>query len=92
MIKNPIEKTNEKDEQINLLKNGNTQLIDALMSMVEQFFYFNEETKRFSHSFMSAEEYAIETLIKAGFAKEDDKGYILEYEKLEKRQIEEQES
>ena len=76
-------------EKIKALKKGNTELIDALMGMVEQFFHFNDETDRFNHSFMSAEEYAIDVLIRAGFATEDHKGFILDYTKIEKRQADE---
>jgi len=74
-----------KDEQIKALKTGNTKLLDALMAMVEQFFYQENDSNVLRHSFMSAEEYAIETLIEAGFAKETKGGYILDHEKLEKR-------
>ncbi len=78
-----------KEEEIKLLKIGNTQLIGALMGMVHQYFHFNDKTGRFSHSFMSAEECAIEILQNAGFATEDENGFILEYSKLEERQEEE---
>ena len=78
-------KTLSKDEQIKALKAGNTKLLEALMGMVNQFFYHENDSDVLSHSFMSAEEYAIDTLIESGFAQDTDDGYVLDYEKLDKR-------
>jgi len=78
----------DKDEQIRLLKNGNTLLISALMDMVNQFFYTDIYTDKdgiLTHSFMSAEEGAIEVLIDAGMAEEVDKGYKLLWDKINAR-------
>lgn len=67
------------------LKRGNTRLIEALMDMVNQFFF--EEDGVLSHSHMSAEEGSIEVLMAAGFAEEVDRGsYRLRWDKLKERQ------
>ena len=70
-------------------RRGNTLLIECLMDMVNQFFCRRPDDT-LSHSFMSAEENAIETLINAGFA-EDLEGctYRLLWDKLEERKQEE---
>ena len=66
-------------------RRGNTLLIEALMDMVNQFFYTRPDDT-LSHSFMSAEENAIETLINAGFAEElEGCTYRLLWDKLEER-------
>ncbi|ADE12186.1 hypothetical protein [Sideroxydans lithotrophicus] len=74
----------------NQLRNGNTELIEALMGMVNQFFIRDSDTHDqndvLRHSFMSAEEDAIRVLIDAGFAEELELGgYRLLWEKLEQR-------
>jgi hypothetical protein len=66
---------------------GNTVLLTALMDMVNQFFYTHDD-EFLTHSFMSAEEHAIEVLIAAGMAEEvevEGKGYRLLWDKLEAR-------
>jgi hypothetical protein len=74
----------EELKQIVALRRGNTILLEALMDMVNQFFYTGQDgTLR--HSFMSCEEGAIATLIDAGFAKEVDGGYLLLWDKLAER-------
>ncbi len=70
-------------------RRGNTLLIEALMDMVNQFFCWRPDDT-LSHSFMSAEENAIETLINAGFAEElDGCTYRLLWDKLEQRKQDE---
>ena len=81
------------EEQVASLKRGNTALIEALMDMVNQFFYHkgengepDEDGPILCHSFMSAEEGAISVLMHAGFAEEaTDKGYRLLWDKLQQR-------
>jgi hypothetical protein len=85
----------EQRQKIMALRHGNTKLIEALMAMVEQFFYSQNEQGQhdengeiFIHRFMSAEEMAIATLIEAGFAEEVEKGkngYRLRNDLLEYR-------
>lgn len=70
-------------------RRGNTLLIECLMDMVNQFFCWRSDDT-FSHSFMSAEENAIETLINAGFAEElEGSTYRLLWDKLEQRKQDE---
>lgn len=85
-------------EEFDALRRGNTKLLNSLMDMVNQFFYHrgedgkaDEDGPYLYHSFMSAEEYAIATLIKAGFAVETNKGYILLWDKINERVEEERE-
>jgi len=86
------------DEQVKRLRAGNTALLEALMDMVNQFFYsknrsgqYDEDGDILSHSFMSAEEGAIEVLIQAGMAEEvPGKGYRLLWDKLEARRPKQQ--
>lgn len=86
------------DEQVNRLRAGNTALLEALMDMVNQFFYSknrsgqdDEDGDILSHSFMSAEEAAISVLIQAGMAEEvRGKGYRLLWDKLEARKPKQQ--
>jgi len=81
------------DEQIARLRRGNTDLLEALMDMVNQFFYHKNEHSQsdedgefISHAFMSAEEGAIAVLIDAGMAEEvKGKGYRLLWDNLEAR-------
>lgn len=81
------------DEQIARLRRGNTALLEALMGMVNQFFYHKNENDQSDedgefiwHAFMSAEEEAIAVLIDAGMAEEvKGKGYRLLWDKLEAR-------
>lgn len=81
------------DEQVKRLRAGNTALLEALMYMVNQFFYSknrsgqdDEDGDILLHSFMSAEEGAISVLIQAGMAEEvSGKGYRLLWDKLEER-------
>lgn len=81
-------------EQELKLKRGNTVLIEALMDMVNQFFIHpsidscSYDATPLRHSFMSAEEHAIDALIESGFAIETDKGYVLLWDKLEERKKE----
>lgn len=70
-------------------RRGNTLLIESLMDMVTQFFHTRPDDT-LSHSFMSAEENAIETLIEAGFAEElEGCTYRLLWDKLEQRKQDE---
>ena len=70
-------------------RRGNTLLIESLMDMVIQFFHTRPDDT-LSHSFMSAEENAIETLIEAGFAEElEGCTYKLLWDKLEQRKQDE---
>ena len=70
-------------------RRGNTLLIESLMDMVNQFF-FERSDGTLWHSFMSAEENAIETLINAGFAEElEGSTYRLLWDKLEQRKQDE---
>lgn len=79
-----------EQEQILALRKGNTALISALMSMVGQFFYDNHGDEVLTHSYMSAEEEAIDVLLKAGFAEEvEGGGYRLLWEKLSEREASE---
>lgn len=86
------------DEQVKQLRAGNTALLEALMDMVNQFFYsknshgqYDEDGDILSHSFMSAEEGAISVLIQAGMAEEvTGKGYRLLWDKLEARKPKQQ--
>ena len=74
-------------DEIERLRNGNTMLLEALMDMVNQFFY-THDGEFLSHSFMSAEEGAIAVLIHAGMAEEvEGKGYRLLWDKLEARKV-----
>ena len=59
------------------------EVIEALMMMVDQFFYEGEDELLY-HSFMAAEECAISALIKAGFAEQAEYGdeYRLLWDKL----------
>lgn len=85
------------DEQVKRLRAGNTALLEALMDMVNQFFYsknnsgqYDEDGDILSHSFMSAEEGAISVLIQAGMAEEVGGGYRLLWDKLEERKPKQQ--
>lgn len=81
------------EEQVEALRNGNTKLLEALMDMVNQFFYSKNEDGKddedgpiLNHSFMSAEECAIGVLLEAGMAEEvPGMGYRLLWDKLEAR-------
>jgi hypothetical protein len=77
------------EEQVILqLRAGNTLLLEALMLMVQQYF-FGEEF--LSHSNMVCEEQAIKALILAGVAEKDpERGYRLLWDKLEARKAVEQ--
>lgn len=67
-------------------RDGNTALIEALMNMANQFFHESADGKYLHHSFMSAEEGAIEALEDAGFAEEvEPEVYRLLWDKLEER-------
>lgn len=77
----------EEMHQIAALRRGNAKLIEALMDMVNQFFY-TKDNGLLQHSFMSAEEGAIATLVNAGFAEETDHGYRLLWDKLVERYAE----
>ena len=79
----------EATKKIEALTRGNTDLIDALMSMVNQFFYTPPDGQGVvKHSFMSAEEEAISVLIEAGFAEGDErKGFVLLWDKMEERRM-----
>lgn len=76
------------------LRRGNKVLIESLMDMVNQFFIHPDvdscgyDSTPLRHSFMSAEEAAIDALLEAGFAIETDKGYVLLWDKLEERKKE----
>lgn len=86
------------DEQIARLRRDNTALLEALMDMVNQFFYHKNENDQSDedgefilHAFMSAEEEAIAVLIDAGMAEEvKGKGYRLLWDKLEARKPKQQ--
>lgn len=56
--------------QVESYRNGNTELLEALMDMVGQFFIGNDMDGPLRHSFMSAEEIAMAVLIAAGMAEE----------------------
>lgn len=72
-------------EEVERYRNGNTALIEALMDMVHQYFR-NSPDGIVNHSFISAEEGAIEVLVQAGMAEEvPGKGYRLLWDKLEAR-------
>lgn len=73
------------ENDVTALRRGNTQLLESLMWMVDQFFYSKIDSDVLNHSFMSAEEGAIQTLLDAGFAEEAEGGYRLLWEKLEER-------
>lgn len=75
----------ERDGTILALKRGNTVLIDSLMGMVDQFFR-DDGDGNLSHRCMSAEEYAIKTLLEAGFAEEVNGDYRLLWAKIEERE------
>lgn len=75
----------ELDGQVFAMKRGNTILIDSLMGMVDQFFR-DDGNGNLSHRFMAAEEYAIKTLLEAGFAEEIDGDYRLLWGKIEERE------
>lgn len=75
----------ELDGQVFAMKRGNTILIDSLMGMVDQFFR-DDGSGNLSHRFMAAEEYAIKTLLEAGFAEEIDGDYRLLWDKIEERE------
>ncbi|MHB8366764.1 MAG: hypothetical protein ACYDB0_07045 [Acidithiobacillus sp.] len=76
-----------QQDAIVALRRGNTELIEALMDMVAQFFYEGRDGL-FRHSSMSAEENAIKTLIAAGFAREISGEYELLWDKLPERWLE----
>ena len=79
------------NEQVTRLRAGNTALLEALMDMVDQFFYSDYSGVFLSHSYMSAEEGAISVLIQAGMAEEvSGKGYRLLWDKLEERKPKQQ--
>ncbi|MBL8473818.1 MAG: hypothetical protein JNM98_18655 [Rhodocyclaceae bacterium] len=88
------------DEQIARLRRGNTALLEAMMDLVNQFFYHknvhgqsDEDGEFISHGFMSAEEGAIAALIDAGMAEEvNGKGYRLLWDKLEARKQKQQQT
>lgn len=75
---------NEPVIEIERYKRGNTTLIDALMQMVDQFFYDHDGV--LSHTHMCAEEKAIVVLLQAEFAEEAEGGYRLLWGKLKQRQ------
>lgn len=59
-------------------------LIHSLMRMVDQYFHTNSNGS-ICHACIGAEEYAIETLLELGFAREikkDMNGYFLDWGKL----------
>lgn len=77
----------EAASEADRLRAGNTVLLDALMGMVGQFFH-GELDGVLSHSFMSAQEAAIDVLIQAGMAVEDEpnkNAYRLNWDALEAR-------
>jgi hypothetical protein len=78
-------------DRVGRLKRGNTELIDALMAMVGQFFYSDNNSMGgvLTHSHMSAEENAIEVLLAAGFAEKVDGGYRLLWDKMQERRLKE---
>lgn len=78
---------NENADRIERLRRGNTDLLEALMDMVNQFFYAGQDGL-LRHTFMAAEEEAIDVLIDAGFAEEENGGYKLLWHKLAARRLE----
>jgi len=89
-----VERIVELEDQLARLRDGNTKLLDALMGMVDEFFVHHgasgapdEDGEILTHSYMNAEEQAIDTLIAAGMAEEAlGGGYRLLWEKLKARQ------
>lgn len=81
----------DQSDTILSLKAGNTVLLEALMDMVNQFF-ISRGDGIVTHSFMSAEEGAIDALLDADMAEEvPGVGYRLLWDKLEERKTEQQE-
>ena len=79
----------DNEETIKLLKNGNTNLLEALMEMVNQYFIHNTvDDDIINHGCLSAEENSIEILQQAGMAERvvtPTPGYKLLWDKLEER-------
>lgn len=74
------------------LTRGNTLLLDALMNMVNQFFYskgqdgsYDNDGMILAHAHMSAEESAISVLLEAGMAIPHPYGYVLLWDALAAR-------
>lgn len=77
------------EDRATKLRRGNTILLEALMDMVNQFFYEKDlgdwGGTVLTHTFMSAEEHAIAALVEAGMASEVSSGYVLLWDKLAAR-------
>lgn len=84
-----VDEIKKLEADLTALRRGNTSLLSALMSMVNQFFYERDEGDPvgtvLTHSYMSAEEEAIEVLLDAGMAEEVARGYVLSWDKLAER-------
>lgn len=61
----------------------NKELKIALMDMVNQFFWDKDTNGVLNHSFMSAEENAIDLLERLGLATRVDNGWILNWNEVE---------
>ena len=82
-------------EEATKLRRGNTVLLEALMDMVNQFFYHKDQDGGYngvgdvlSHAHMSAEEGAISVLLEAGMAAHHQHGYVLLWPELATRKQE----